>query len=424
MASNIMDEDVVVVGGGIAGLATALGLHRVGMRVLVLEKSDEPRITGACLSLAGNAWRALEALGVAHKLASLYPPFTKAKITDIRTGEVEEIDFTGEHGPLKEGGRAVHRRVLQEKLAEELPAGSVRYSSKIASIETETTKDDSTIAILHLHDGVIIKAKVLIGCDGVHSIVAKWLALKDPVESGRWAIQGLSTFPSGHGLTYSTELFIEPGKRGGLVPVNDTEVYWFLSSKYSTSNKHEIFKTKPDEILHATLNDTTNYPGIFKDIIKHSDMSSLSWTPLLFRYPHHLISNRLVKHCVTVAGDAMHPMTPDMGQGGCSALEDAVVLSRHIGLSFIKNGRRIDSLDVNRAMEEYAKERRWRAAWLIMGSHLANWAHGGGSGWFVKFIRRVVFYVLVIKWVANYDCGKLPSATEAFLSGGGKYKSS
>ena len=67
-------EDVVIVGGGIAGLATAVALKTVGIRALVLEKSDGLRTTGAALTLSKNAWRALDALGVSHKLTSLYSP--------------------------------------------------------------------------------------------------------------------------------------------------------------------------------------------------------------------------------------------------------------------------------------------------------------------------------------------------------------
>lgn len=70
-------EDVVIIGAGIAGLATAVAFKRVGVRSLILEKSQTLRSTGAALSLFPNAWLALDALGVSDKLTSIYPPFSK-----------------------------------------------------------------------------------------------------------------------------------------------------------------------------------------------------------------------------------------------------------------------------------------------------------------------------------------------------------
>ena len=67
-----MVEDVVIVGAGIAGLATAVALKRVGVKALVLERWHELRAAGAALSLFPNAWRALDVLGVSHKLTSIY----------------------------------------------------------------------------------------------------------------------------------------------------------------------------------------------------------------------------------------------------------------------------------------------------------------------------------------------------------------
>jgi 2-polyprenyl-6-methoxyphenol hydroxylase-like FAD-dependent oxidoreductase len=66
-----VDAEVVIVGAGIAGLATALALRQVGMGgVLVLERHAELRATGAALTIFPNGWMALRALGVAHKLTS------------------------------------------------------------------------------------------------------------------------------------------------------------------------------------------------------------------------------------------------------------------------------------------------------------------------------------------------------------------
>lgn len=72
-----MVEEVVIVGAGIAGLATAVALRRVGVQAMVLERADGLRATGTALTLHPNAWLALDALGVSHKLTSLYSPFKK-----------------------------------------------------------------------------------------------------------------------------------------------------------------------------------------------------------------------------------------------------------------------------------------------------------------------------------------------------------
>jgi heterodisulfide reductase subunit A-like polyferredoxin len=68
----VEEEEIVIVGGGIAGLATALALSRVGMSARVLERYPELRATGAALTLFPNAWFALRALGVDRKLTSVY----------------------------------------------------------------------------------------------------------------------------------------------------------------------------------------------------------------------------------------------------------------------------------------------------------------------------------------------------------------
>eukprot|EP00897_Mesotaenium_endlicherianum_P003812 jgi/Mesen1/3459/ME000194S02610 len=69
------DEEVLIVGGGVAGLATALALHKVGIRAKVLEQATALK-GGAALSLWGNAWRALDVIGVGPQLRSLYSPLT------------------------------------------------------------------------------------------------------------------------------------------------------------------------------------------------------------------------------------------------------------------------------------------------------------------------------------------------------------
>ncbi|RLN40823.1 hypothetical protein C2845_PM01G35870 [Panicum miliaceum] len=178
--------EVVIVGAGIAGLATALALRRVGVArgVVVLERHPELRATGAALSIFPNGWFALRALGVEHKLTSL-------------------------------------RDALLEALAEELPPGTIRFSSKLVSIDAEAAAGDNAprTTTLRLDDGTVIRAK------GVHSVVARWLGLSEPVSCGRSAVRGLAVYPSGHGLKRELRQFLSEGLRAGMMPVSSTHVY-------------------------------------------------------------------------------------------------------------------------------------------------------------------------------------------------------
>lgn len=88
-------EEVVIVGAGIGGLATAIALKRVGVGAVVLERSKELRATGAAITLGPGAWIALDALGVSQKLASRYRPIQDVIVTDVKTGATQHLPFGG-----------------------------------------------------------------------------------------------------------------------------------------------------------------------------------------------------------------------------------------------------------------------------------------------------------------------------------------
>ncbi|CAK7328529.1 unnamed protein product [Dovyalis caffra] len=408
-------EDVVIAGAGIAGLATAVALKRFGVQALVLERSQELRATGAALTLFPNAWLALDALGVSHKLTAINSPLVKGCVTNVSTGDVQQLLFpVTNKGSSEQGIRTIHRKALLEALAEELPTDSIRFSSKVAAIENQENGGGAAIVVVSLEDGTTIKSKVLIGCDGVHSVVARWLGLSEPVHSGRSGVRGLAVFPEGHGYKQEVQQFVDEGKRAGFMPLNDKELYWFLVCN------GENMTVEPEQIQREVLDKhAEKFPSAFLDVVQHTDLSTLTWAPLMLRPPWGIVFGNLNKGNITVAGDAMHPMTPDLGQGGGSSLEDAVVLGRHIGISVIENGGLIVPRDVAKAIDDYVKERRWRAIWLVTGSFLSGWIQQGGARWWMKFLRDRVYYKYASGGIARlvrYDCGKLPATSSGEIN--------
>ncbi|KAI6699747.1 hypothetical protein NL676_014071 [Syzygium grande] len=398
-------EEVVIVGAGIAGLATAMALKKVGVRALVLERSEGLRATGAALTLFPNAWYALDALGISDKLTTIYTPFVKGYVTDVKTKAIREVRY-GESKGSGDEQRAVNRKVLLQVLAEELPPNSIRFSSKVTSIETQV-EQGSSICILALEDGTVIKSKVVIGCDGAHSRIARWLGLSSPVDSGRSAIRGLAVYSQGHGLNHEFQQFVDVSKRAGFVPLNDKEIYWFFLCK--APPKGADIGGDPNLLLREVVDDLAkDFPPLYLDVVGHSDLSTLTWAPLIFRYPWDIVLGNLTSANITVAGDAMHPMTPDLGQGACSALEDAVVLARNIKSSISRIGE-LETRNVRFALERYTRERRWRAATLIAASFVLGWVSQDGSSWWMRFLRDVFYKFILGRALSasTYDCGKL-----------------
>jgi len=114
-----------------------------------------------------------------------------------------------------------------------------------------------------------------------------------------------------------------------------------------------------------------------------------------------------------VAGDPMHPRTPDLGQGGCCILEDAVVLARNAGGGLSSEGRIISQKRVEEGIESYVMGRRWRVA----GSYFSRWDHQWSRPWagLVKSFRDYFLYRFFyprMNAAIQYDCGVLSPAVQ------------
>ncbi|KAG0552746.1 hypothetical protein BDA96_01G533700 [Sorghum bicolor] len=325
------------------------------------------------------------------------------------TGEAAaevSLKIQGKSGPHEI--RCVKRDFLLQTLANELPEGTIRYSSKLAAME----EDDGSVKTLHLADGSIIKAKVVIGCDGVNSVVAKWLGLPKPILSGRSATRGLAEYPAGHGFGPEILQFIGHGFRSGVLPCSDTSVYWnytWYPSPADGDAEESVAKMRSHVVGKLR---GAKIPAEALEVIERSEMSDVASSPLRFRSPLALVRGSISRGGVCVAGDALHPMTPELGQGGCAALEDGVVLARCLGEAF-SHGHGHDEQDEGRrftaALEKYAEARRWRSIQLITAAYVVGFIQQSNNA-VIRFLRDKFLSRLLSKTLvamADYDCGTL-----------------
>ncbi|XP_028756381.1 monooxygenase 3 [Neltuma alba] len=407
-------EDIVIVGAGISGLATSLGLHRLGVRSLVLESWNSLRVTGFALTTWTNAWKALDALGIGYILRQNHLQIcgnvTTSLITGQQTSKTSFINTTGKHGGHEI--RCVLRQVMLEALANELPSGTIRFSSKLVAIE-----ESGFSKLVHLADGTVIKTKVLLGCDGVNSIVAKWLGFKRASSSGRSAIRGCATLTSRHDLEPKFMQFFGKGFRSAVIPCDDKTVYWAFT--WTPAAQEKKIEDNPCKMKQYVLEKLENMPSHIRAFIEKTDLNHFISSPLRYRHPWELVMGNISKGNVCVTGDAFHPMTPDIGQGGCCALEDGVVLARCLAEAFSakaggdmekkKDEEKEEYKRIEASLKKFAQERRWRSITLIFISYVVGFFQEGESKW-VSFLRDKflsAFLAGFLLKMSDFDCGNL-----------------
>ncbi|KAK6159596.1 hypothetical protein DH2020_006910 [Rehmannia glutinosa] len=388
MAMEVV-EDIVIVGAGIAGLTTSVGLHRLGIRSLVLESADTLRTYGYAFALWTNAWKALDAIGVGETL--------REKHNRLSRGDHEV--------------RRINRKVLIETLSSELPEGTIRYSSKVVHIQ-----DSGFFKLIHLSDGTILKTKVLIGCDGVNSVVARFLGFSKPSFPGRASIRGYVDCKDGHDFEPKFLQFFGNGVRYGVTPCDDRGVYWFFT--YVPSLQDTDIEKDPAKMKQFVLSKLGNVSSKVKAIFENTDLNNMIWSQLKFRHPWELLWGNISKDVVCIAGDALHPMTPDIGQGGCSALEDGVILARVLaealtgklsGVIQDENAEEVEHMRITSGLKKFAKERRWRSIKLVSVAYIVGFIQQS-DGIVISFLRDKVvarFLAGLLLKMSVFDCGGL-----------------
>ncbi|KAI8560552.1 hypothetical protein RHMOL_Rhmol04G0266200 [Rhododendron molle] len=305
--------------------------------------------------------------------------------------------------------RAVERRILLETLANQLPPDSISFGSKLGKIE----RSESGGTLLELADGSSISAKIVIGCNGIRSPIAKWMGFSEPRYVGHCAFRGLGFYPGGQPFEPRVNYIYGRGLRAGFVPVSATKVYWFICFNSSTpaegkdcSHMAGAKITDPSVLKKQAIEAVQNWPSELLNIINLTPDDTIIRTPLVDRWLWPTISPPASSGKIVLVGDAWHPMTPNLSPGACYALEDAVVLARKLA-SAIKTG----STSVEDALRSYSNERWPRIFPLTVRANLV----GSLLQWDNPAVCSVRNNVIIPKVVrlgpmlehTNFDCEPL-----------------
>ncbi|XP_024402826.1 monooxygenase 2 isoform X2 [Physcomitrium patens] len=396
------DENIVIVGGGIGGLACAVALHKVGLKAVVLEQANTLRSGGISITLWANAFRVLDVLGVGEKFRTIW------KIMNASAKPLGKLVLAEcEGGP--HDVRAVERQVLLETFAGELPEGTIRFNSRVTGIKQ--SERQTGLTEVELQDGTVYSAKVIIGFDGQKSVVGSWMGLENAQAVGQVAIRGMAMIPNGHKLEPNVNYFLGKGTSSAFLPVNTTKAYWFIIKNQSETGFGD---TPPEQVKEEALqfSKTFQSPDLHF-LINNTSVENL-WKGSI-RHRLNKTTDHLVKGNVTVAGDACHPTAPYMGQGGGMALEDAIILTQKLyhalreapdtaGSQGAEVAGEADEERIHQALVEFQHERYSRTYSITLKSHQIGQANN--SGWAVMDFYRDWF---LVKKSLNKETFMLPA---------------
>lgn len=309
---------IKIVGAGIGGVTLAAALTRYCVDFEIHEASRDLRATGYGLILQHNALSALDWVGLGDVVRNCGNRIDHGWIRTPSGRTLSRINVEA---------YAIHRGTLLEQLAERIAESSFRVGSRVDSSGND--------------------CDFVVAADGVNSIFRQMLVPHEaPPRDGRCTAWRGLVHRLDRAVTHDASTFTETwgnGTRYGIVPIDAGRMYWFAVAPIQPLGN---FKH-----IYSFLMDTfSGWHAPIKMLLEQTDATSILETRLQDRLP----IPRWHQERIILLGDSAHPMTPNLGQGGCQAIEDAVVLAY---LFKQVQERSIPADEVGRSFERLRRDR-------------------------------------------------------------------
>ncbi len=310
-------NNVLVVGGGLAGTGTAIHLAKAGVAVELIEIKPDVAALGSGITLQGNALRELKALGVWDHVQGAGYAFdvTGIRAPDPNGTVVAEIPDARTGGPDLPAVMGMPRPELARILVDR--ATEVGVKLRLGTTFTELSQDDDGVDVA-FSDTSTGRYDLVVGADGVRSWTRRALGIDletTSVGMGIWRVFG----PRPYSVTRTDLYYGGPSFIAGYCPTGEDSLY-----AYIVEAAQDRSTLSPDEQL-ATMKELSRaYHGPWDEIRENlTDGSRVNYT----WFETHVLPAPWNRGRVVLIGDAAHTCPPTIAQGGAMALEDAVVLA-------------------------------------------------------------------------------------------------
>jgi 2-polyprenyl-6-methoxyphenol hydroxylase-like FAD-dependent oxidoreductase len=309
-------ERVLIVGGGIAGMALAIALRRQGVAAEIVEIDPDWRVYGAGITITGPTLRALDRLGLLERVTDEGYGYSTTQICDAEGRVVLAARVSGQPlGPRIPNGGGILRPVLHRILSEATRAAgaTVRLGVSVSGIVT----DDDTAEVT-FSDATTGRYDLVVGADGIHSRLRELLFpdAPKPIFTGQGCWRAVVPRPA---ALDGAQVYVGGPVKAGLTPVSRAEMYLFLL-QHVPGNPRMPEEQWP-ELLAGQLRGFGGALGAIRDSLDAS--SRINYRPLealLLPPPWH-------RGRAILIGDAAHATTPHLASGAGLAVEDALVLN-------------------------------------------------------------------------------------------------
>ncbi|MFM5950220.1 MAG: FAD-dependent oxidoreductase [Novosphingobium sp.] len=339
-----MSLQVLVVGGGIGGLAAAIALGRKGHNVTVIERDPDWSVYGVGIIQQSNVVRAMEQLGVLDRFIEAAFGFDAVEIFAPDGTKVARVPSPRlvEGRPANVGiGRPALQKVLADT-ARELGA-EVRLG-----VTVESLHDDGTAVDVAFSDGAMGRYDLVIGADGVRSQIRGMIL--PGAEGPEYTGQAVWRYNLPRPVDLDA-LRAYNGPTGvGLVPMSEPVMYMFVTTPEPGNPRY------PVEGMAARMRERIAgcAPAIRELGEFITDDAAVVYRPL----EGMIVTGPWSKGRVVLLGDAVHATTPHLGQGAGMAIEDALVLAEELD----------GAIDVAGACVSYRDRRYERCSYIVSAS--------------------------------------------------------